>query len=58
MESQIPSIPKRIGGVRTTIIWKTRVRRKEMQAETAPLFKAVKKAEPHTLKPIGRNARA
>lgn len=51
---QIPSIPQRIGRSSTIEIWNTNVRRNEMAAESRPLFKAVKNADPKILKPLSR----
>ena len=45
IESQIPSTPMKTGSTSTTMIWKTRVRRNEITAETTPLLSAVKNAE-------------
>ena len=55
---QMPSIPRISGRKSTTVTWNTRVRRKEIAADTAPLLKAVKKADPKILKPFIRNTGA
>ena len=49
---QIPLIPKNAGSKSSMIIWNTRVRKKEMAADTTPLLKAVKKEEPKMLNPL------
>ena len=46
-DHQMASPPIRDGNRRTARSWKTRVRRKEMMAETSPLLRAVKKDEPN-----------
>ena len=51
---QIPLISNNVGSKRIIIIWKTRVRRKEIAADIIPLFSAVKKEEPNILKPLIR----
>ena len=45
-DAQIPSRPKTKGKVNITAIWNKSVREKDISADTGPLFKAVKKAEP------------
>ena len=55
MAHQIPSTPRSMGRMTTEPAWNTSVRRKEMAAETAPLFRAVKKPEAKMLKPASRN---
>ena len=45
-DSHTPVRPKNIGSTITHRIWNTRVRRKEIKADTGPLFSAVKKEEP------------
>ena len=57
MENQMPSTPSKAGKTIITMIWNTNVLKKEIIADTSPLFRAVKKEEPHTLIPIMRNAR-
>lgn len=52
---QMPSRSKKIGRIRTEIIWNTSVRRKEIVAETAPLLRAVKKADVKMLMPASKN---
>ena len=47
----IPSTPKSTGRISTDELWKTRVRRKDIAADTAPLFKAVKNPEAKILNP-------
>ena len=49
--SHTPSSPRKIGRIRTAPLWNTRVLRKEIVADTIPLPRAVKKAEPQILKP-------
>ena len=49
--SQMPSTPMISGRVRTDTTWNSSVRRKEIAADTVPLFSAVKNAEPKMLKP-------
>ena len=44
-EYQTPSTPKNIGNINTVAIWKTRVRKKEIAADTAPLLSPVKNDE-------------
>lgn len=47
----MPFIPKTIGNKNTAPISKTRVFKNEITADTKPLFKAVKNAEPNILNP-------
>lgn len=47
IDAQIPLIPQTKGNSKTAITSKTTVRMNEMMAETRPLFRAVKKAEPN-----------
>ena len=54
---QIPLIPNNVGSKRIIIIWKTRVRRKEIAADITPLFSAVKKEDPKMLNPQIRKVR-
>ena len=54
MANQMPSRPMIRGRISTAEIWKTRVLRNEIIAETPPLFSAVKKDEPKMLKPVTR----
>ena len=49
--SLLPSTPMISGRVRMDTTWNSSVRRKEIAADTAPLFSAVKNAEPKMLKP-------
>ena len=49
--SQMPSTPMISGRVRMDTTWNSSVRRKEIAADTVPLFSAVKNAEPKMLKP-------
>ena len=51
MANQMPVRPKIRGSTKIAATWNTKVRRKEMRAETRPLFKAVKKLEPQILMP-------
>ena len=46
MAHQMPSTPKKTGRIRIAATSNTTVRRKEIAAETTPLFSAVKKDEP------------
>ena len=55
MAHQVPSTPSSRGRMGTEAVWNTSVRRKEMAAEIAPLFSAVKKPEVKMLKPASRN---
>ena len=57
MDSHIPSTPQIMGRSRTADTWKTRVRRKDIAAETTPLPRAVKKDEPKIPKPANRKDR-
>ena len=54
MDIQIPSTPHTSGKSKIAAIWKTSVRRKEIAADTGPLFRAVKKPEPKIAKPAKR----
>lgn len=56
-ENQMSFKPQIKGKINTAAIWKTRVRRKEIKAETSPLFNAVKKEEPYIDMPAKRNAK-
>ena len=56
--SQMPFVWNKRGKVRMATVWNRKVRRKEMVAETMPLFKAVKKAEENTLIPISAKVTA
>ena len=47
----MPSTRMTSGRMRTQVHWNTSVRRKEMAADTPPLFRAVKKEEEKMLKP-------
>ena len=58
LDSQIPVSPKKAGRIRTEPTWNTRVRRKEITADTSPLFNAVKNADAKMLIPHTRNDRA
>lgn len=51
IESQTPSISRKIGRIKTEPIWKTRVRKNESAAEIAPFPSAVKSDEPKIPKP-------
>ena len=53
--SQIPSIPSICGRVITAATWKISVRKKEIAADTNPLLRAVKNADPKMLNPLIRN---
>ena len=57
MDSQIPSTPQISGNTSTAATWNTSVRRKEMAADTSPLFSAVKKEEPKMANPESRKAK-
>lgn len=52
IESQTPSMSKKIGKIITEPTWKTRVRKNESAAEIAPLPSAVKSDEPKIPKPV------
>ena len=52
----MPSSPKNIGKINTDSIWNIRVLRKEIAADTPPLFKAVKNEEENIFKPASINA--
>ena len=54
MESQIPSVLRKIGRTNTAATWNTRVRRKDMAADTPPFPRAVKKDEPKIPNPAKR----
>ena len=58
MEIQIPLRPKIIGKTVMQIIWNTKVRIKDTDAETAPLLKAVKKADVNSGIPPAKNKNA
>ena len=45
MDSHTPVMPISFGRISTMTIWNTKVRRKEIAADTAPLFRAVKKED-------------
>ena len=45
-DDHIPLIAKKMGRIRTALIWNTSVRKKEISADKSPLFKAVKNEEP------------
>ena len=44
-ESQIPSMPKISGKLKTATTWKTKVLKKEITADVTPSLRAVKKLE-------------
>lgn len=54
-ESQIPFLPISTGKRSTDPAWNKSVRRKEINADTLPLFSAVKKEEVMMLIPAGAN---
>ena len=54
MAHQMPSTPSTRGKSSTDAVWKISVRKKEMAADTAPLFSAVKKEEAKILNPASR----
>ena len=56
MAHQTPSKPKKRGKIKTAATSKTTVRRKEIAAETIPLFNAVKNEDAKILNPANRNA--
>ena len=56
-ENQMPFKPQSKGKSNTAAIWNTRVRKKEINAETGPLFNAVKKEEPYIDIPAKRKAK-
>ena len=51
---QMPSTPNSKGNRSTAPSSNTKVRKKEINADTCPLFSAVKKAEPKTATPVNR----
>ena len=53
----MPSKRMTSGRMRTQVHWNTSVRRKEMAADTPPLFRAVKKEEAKMLKPASRKVK-
>ena len=55
---QTPFILKKIGKIIIAAVWKTKILRKEITAEIAPLLRAVKKAEPKIPNPFNRKERA
>ena len=57
-DHQMESPPIRDGNSSTARSWKTRVRRKEMMAETSPLLRAVKNPEANILSPARRKVGA
>ena len=46
MESQIPSISRKTGEIKTAATWNSNVRKKEINADVNPSFNAVKNDEP------------
>ena len=54
--SHIPFSPQNTGNINIAITWNTSVRKKDITAETSPLFKAVKNAEANILNPLIINA--
>ena len=54
----MPSTPQNRGKNITAAIWNTKVRRKEIAAETRPLLSAVKKEEPKIANPEKRKEKA
>ena len=55
IEYHIPSIPNIFGNSNTHTAWNKNIRKKEMIADTNPLFSAVKNAEPKIEKPQNNN---
>ena len=51
MDHQMPFIPTSIGNNHTAPTWKISTRDTEIMADTVPLLRAVKKADPKPLKP-------
>ena len=56
--AQMPSTCQNSGRMSTGATWNSRVRKKEMTADTRPLFSAVKNAEPKMAKPVKRKEKA
>ena len=54
MEYHIPFTPNNMGNRSTAPSSKTKVRKKEISADTNPLLRAVKKAEPKIAIPVNR----
>ena len=54
-ESQMPSISNNSGESSTDAVWKSRVRKKDIAAETPPSLSAVKKDEAKMFKPHSKN---
>ena len=48
-DNQIPSIPHILGNINIVITWKNNVLKNEINAETNPLFKAVKNDDANIL---------
>ena len=57
LDHQMPSTLMSSGRMRMQAHWNTSVRRKEMAADTPPLFRAVKKEEEKMLKPASRKVK-
>ena len=55
-EYHMPSTPKNIGNTSTAPSSNTKVRKKDISADTCPLFRAVKKAELNIARPVNRYA--
>ena len=53
----MPSMPNITGSISTAPSSKTKVRKKDIRADTCPLFSAVKKAEPKIAIPVNRYAK-
>ena len=58
IDTQIPSTSNRSGKMTTADIWNTNVLKKEMSADTSPLFSAVKNEEPNIAIPANRKEKA
>ena len=52
---QTPSSPHISGRIRIVMIWNNNVLKNEISADTAPLFRAVKKEEPKIPNPLNKN---
>ena len=55
-ENQMPNTPKSAGRIKIAAISNKKVRKKEISAETKPLFNAVKNEDAHVLMPLNKYA--
>ena len=58
MDSQMPSTSQNSGKISTAADWNTNVLKNDIEAETSPLFSAVKNAEAKMANPENRNDNA